>query len=163
MIKVGRITGVHGLDGAVKVTPLTDIADRLDPGSTIVVGGAPLRIEWSRQGHPGLVVKFEGMSNRTLAELHRGQYLEVGDSDFRAPADGQFLHNQVIGLEVETQSGVALGRVEEILTRPANDVWVVRSGSVEQLIPAVSAAIVEVDLKRHRIVVADWIIEVEEA
>lgn len=163
MIKVGQITGAHGLDGAVKVTPLTDFVDRFDPGSTIVVGGAPLRIEWSRLGHPGLVMKLEGMSNRTLAELHRGQYLEVGDSDFRAPVEGQFLHHQVIGLEVETQSGVALGRVEEILTKPANDVWVVRSGSAEQLIPAVADAIVEVDLKRHRVVVADWITEVEEA
>lgn len=163
MIKVGRITGAHGLDGAVKVFPLTDFADRFDPGATIVVGGAPLRVEWSRKGHPGLVMKFEGMSDRALAELHRGQYLEVGDAEARPPAEGQFFHNQVIGLQVETRGGVALGKVEEILTKPANDVWVVRLGSAEQLIPAVADAIVEVDLQRGRVVVADWIIEVAEA
>ena len=162
MIKVGVITGAHGLGGAVKVTPLTDVTDRFDPGSTIVVGGAPLRIEWSRDGHPGLVVKFEGMSDRTLAELHRGEYIEVNDSDFRPPSAGQFLHHEVIGLQVETQGGVGLGTVDEILTKPANDVWVVRSGSAERLIPAVADAIVEVDLKRRRVVVADWLIEVEE-
>lgn len=163
MIKVGRITGAHGLDGAVKVMPLTDAPDRFEPGATVVVGGAELRVEWSRHGHRDLVVKFEGMSDRTLAELHRGQYLEVSGPHGRAPAEGQFFHHQVVGLKVETQGGVGLGCVEEILARPANDVWVVRSGAAEQLIPAVADAIVEVDLKRGRVVVADWMVEVEEA
>ena len=75
MIKVGRITGAHGEDGAVKVETLTDRNHQFAPGSVLMLGGASLRIEWSEPAQPGLVVKFEGMSARTLAELHSGQFL----------------------------------------------------------------------------------------
>ena len=62
-----------------------------------------------------------------------------------------------------TASGRGLGRIEEVLERPANDVWVSRDGAVEHLIPATKDAVVSVDLDAGRIVVADWLLTVEEA
>jgi 16S rRNA processing protein RimM len=163
MIRVGQVTGAYGLEGAVKVTPLTDFGDRFDAGASLMLEGCAHQVEWSREGHPGLVVKLHGIDNRTLAELFRGRYLEVPDEQMRDLEAGRFYHRQVVGLRVVTQSGATAGVIEEVLERPANDVWVSREGTIEHLIPATKDAVVAVDLDAGRVVVADWLFKVEDA
>ena len=163
MIRVGRVAGPYGVEGAVKVIPLTDFADRFDAGASMLLEGSEREVEWSRPGHPGLVVKLRGIDNRTMAELFRGRYLEIPDQDVRTLADGRFYHHQVVGLAVMTSSGRPLGTIAEVLERPANDVWVSREGAVEHLIPATRDAVVEVDVNAGRVVVADWLVEIEDA
>jgi 16S rRNA processing protein RimM len=129
----------------------------------MVLEGAEREVEWSRPGHPGLVVKFRGIDNRTMADLFRGHYLEVAEAEARPLAEGRFYHHQVVGLTVLTSSGQKLGVIAEILERPANDVWVSRDGTVEHLIPATKDAVVQVDVDAGRVVVADWLVQVEDA
>lgn len=163
MIRVGQVTGAYGTDGAVKVMPLTDFDDRFDAGATMVLDGAQREVEWSRAGQPGLVVKLRGIDNRTIAELFRGRYLEISEEAVRPLSEGRFYHHQVVGLAVQTSSGQPLGTIAEILERPANDVWVSRNGSVEHLIPATRDAVVKVDVAAGRVVVADWLVQFEDA
>jgi 16S rRNA processing protein RimM len=163
VIRVGQVTGAFGLEGAVKVTPLTDFQDRFDPGANVLLDGSQHQVEWSRESQPGLVVKLRGIDNRTLAELFRGLYLEVPDEQMRALGEGRFYHRQVVGLAVVTRSGRPLGVIAEVLERPANDVWVCGQGSIEHLIPATKDAVLEVDLGAGRVVVADWLVKVEDA
>jgi len=163
MIRVGQVAGAYGLEGAVKVVPLTDFTDRFDAGSTLLIDGAEREVEWSRAGQLGLVVKLRGIDNRTIADLYRGRYLEVSEAAARPLAEGRFYHHQVVGLTVLTSSGMQLGTIAEVLERPANDVWVSREGVVEHLIPATRDAVVEVDIAGGRVVVADWLVQVEDA
>jgi len=145
------------------VVPLTDFADRFDAGATFLIDGTEREVEWSRDGHPGLVLKLRGIDNRTIAELFRGRYLEIPEADVRPLGEGRFYHHQVVGLAVLTSSGRRLGTIAEVLERPANDVWVSREGVVEHLIPATRDAVVEVDIAAGRVVVADWLVQVEDA
>ena len=161
MIRVGQVTGAYGLDGAVKVVPLTDFADRFDAGATFLIDGVEREVEWSRTSQLGLVVKLRGIDNRTMAGLYRGMYIEVPETAVRPLAEGRFYHHQVVGLTVLTSSGRQLGTIAEVLERPANDVWVSREGVVEHLIPATRDAVVEVDVAGGRVVVADWLVQVE--
>lgn len=163
MIKIGQVMGAYGLDGAVKVLPLTDFDDRFDPGAGLLLDGAERKVEWSRPGQPGLVVKLKGIDNRAIAELFRGRYLEVSETDVRPLEEGRFYHHQVVGLVVQTHSGKPLGVIAEVLERPANDVWVSHDGAIEHLIPATRDAVLQVDLGTRRVVVADWLVAVEEA
>jgi 16S rRNA processing protein RimM len=163
VIRVGQVAAAFGVEGAVKVVPLTDFADRFDRGATLLLDGAERTVEWSRQAGGGLVVKLAGIDNRTVAEMYRGRYLEVGEHAVRPAGEGRFYHHQLIGLEVATESGQRMGLLEEVLEKPANDVWVSRDGQVEHLIPATRDAVVKVDLEARRIVVADWLLNVEEA
>ena len=151
------------MQGAVKVLPLTEFDDRFSPGASLLLEGAERQVEWSRAGHPGLVVKLKGIDNRTMADLFRGRYLEVGEKSLRPAPEGRFYHHQLVGLKVLTKSGRALGEIAEVLERPANDVWVSREGRVEHLIPATQDAVVEVDLERREVVVSDWLVEHEDA
>lgn len=163
MIRVGQISGPYGLDGAVKVWPLTDFTDRFDAGARLLLDGAQRQVEWSRASQPGLVVKLRGIDNRTMAELIRGRYLELPDEEVRSLETGRFYHYQVVGLAAVTQSGERLGVITEVLERPANDVWVIQEGTIEHLIPATKDAVLEVDLGQGKVVVADWLTRVEEA
>jgi 16S rRNA processing protein RimM len=163
MTRVGQVLGAYGLDGAVKVLALTDFDDRFSPGSKLMLEGDEREVEWSRNAGGDLVVKLKGIDNRTVAQLFRGRYLEIGDGAGRPAGEGRFYHHQVIGLTVTTASGLGLGSIEEVLERPANDVWVSREGSMEHLIPATRDAVVEVDLEARRVVVADWLVQVEDA
>ena len=160
---MGQVGAASGVDGAVKVVPLTDFSDRFDRGSLLLIDGAEHRVEWSRPAPGGLVVKLVGIDDRASAEVFRGQYLEVGENAGRPAGEGRFYHHQLIGIEVVTASGRGLGRIEEVLEKPANDVWVSRDGAVEHLIPATKDAVVSVDLDAGRIVVADWLLTVEES
>lgn len=160
---MGQVVGAFGIQGAVKVVPLTDFEERFAPGSELVLGGSERRVEWSRRRPPGFVVKLAGLDSRTLAEMHRGSYLEIPeDAVHPLPAD-RWYHHQLVGLAVVTEGGQELGSLTAVLERPANDVWVATRDGVEHLIPATQDAVLEVDLEAGQVKVGDWLLEVEEA
>jgi 16S rRNA processing protein RimM len=161
VIRVGQVLGAFGTDGAVKVLPLTDFGDRFESGQRVLLSGVEREVVWSRERAPGLVVKLTGIDNRTLAEMHSGGYLEVPEA--RALPRDAFYHHQLVGLEVRTESGKPVGHISDVLQRPANDVWVAREDGVELLIPATRDAVLDVDVEHGCVVVADWLLDVEDA
>jgi 16S rRNA processing protein RimM len=163
-VRIGQVTGPFGLAGAVKVYPLTDFEERFAPGAELFLDGHPHRVEWWKPGHPTVTLKLVGIDNRTLAELHRGRYLEVPADAARELAEGSYYHHQLIGLAVVTGSGRAVGELTAVLERPANDVWVVSAvDGAEHLLPATRDAVIGVDLEAGRVTVEDWLFEVEES
>jgi 16S rRNA processing protein RimM len=163
MVRVGQVVGAFGIAGAVKVISLTDFDDRFEPGSRLLLAGASRRVEWSRKRPQGYVVKLADVDSRTLAEMYRGQYLEVEDEDLKPLPSGRWYQHDLIGLAVATEDGTDLGTLSGVLERPANDVWVARRDGVEHLIPATRDAVLEVDLESRRVTVAGWLLRVEEA
>lgn len=156
------MTAAFGVQGAVRVRPLTDFADRFAAGSELWLQGSLRRVEWTKHAGQQLAVKLTGLDDRTRAGLLRGSYLEVPEGEARSLPEDAFYHHQLEGLEVVTESGRALGRLSQVLERPANDVWVV-SGEAEHLVPATREAVKKVDLESRRVTVADWLLEVEDA
>ena len=67
--------------------------------------------------------------------------------------DGEFFHDQIIGLSVVTIGGMALGKVEDILQTGSNDVYIVKQGAREYLIPAIADVIKRIDLQEKKIVI----------
>ena len=163
MIRVGEVVGAFGIEGAVKVRSLTDFPERFAPASELFLDGSSRRVEWSRNQPAGLVVKLSGVDSRSAAQAQRGSYLEVPESDLRQLPEGRWYHHQLVGLAVATEGGRALGALVDVVSRPANDVWVAKSDHTEHLIPATADAVLDVDLKSGKVTVADWLLEVEDA
>ena len=162
MIRVGHVVAPFGVQGAVKVKSLTDFQDRFEAGSELFLDGLLREVEWSRHGAGAVIVKLVGVDTRDLAELIRGQYLEIPAESARSLGEGHFYHHQLIGLAVMTESGKSLGTIDNVLERPANDVWVAGLEGIERLIPAVRDVVVNVDLEAGKVTVADWIAQPEE-
>lgn len=165
MIRVGQVSGVFGIRGAVKVYPLTEFDDRFDAGSEVHLQGVARTVEWRKRAAGALVLKLSGLDDRTAAEGLRGSYVEVPEEDRRPLGAGAWYVDQLLGLRVRSESGRTLGTLEDVLERPANDVWVVRGSpdQAETLIPATKEAVLSVDLPTKEVVVADWLLDVEEA
>lgn len=162
MIRVGRVIAPFGVKGACKVESLTDFGERFAEGATLQLDGERT-VEWSRAHPPHLLVKLSGVETREDAERLRGRFLEIPDDAEKELPPGEYYHHQLIGLAVESEGGQDLGRLTAVLERPANDVWVASQSGVEQLIPAISTAVLRVDLGAGKVVVADWILDHVEA
>jgi 16S rRNA processing protein RimM len=142
---VGVVTGAWGLNGDVKVRSHSDDPDRFKKGRTVHVGGRPARIMSSRLAGSALVIKFDLVADRTQAETMRGVTLTVPPEELEPLPPGSYYYYQIIGMEVHDEEGVRLGAVTEVLYTGANDVYIVRDGKRETLVPALAEVIVSVD------------------
>jgi len=163
VIRVGEVVGAFGIAGAVKVRSLTDFPDRFAPGAELSLEGVSHRVEWSRQQTTGLVVKLAGVDDRTAAQARRGRYLEVPETSLRQLPAGRWYHHDLVGLAVRSEGGRDLGRLSEVIERPANDVWVATREGGELLIPVIPDAVLRVDMAGGTVTVADWLLDVEDA
>lgn len=145
----------------MRVLPETDFPERFLQRQRLYLEGPEPR--WAEvQGarfHKGFVLlKFAGCDDRNAAESLRNYLVQVPRGELPPLPPGEYYHDQLIGLEVVTTEGRVLGRLAEILSPGANDVFVVRSEdkgrrSREWLIPAIREVVAQVDLSGGRIVI----------
>ncbi len=158
-VVLGKVTGLFGVRGWVKLWSYTDPARNLLDYRDIELGqGGAWRktrlVEGRRHGE-GLVGRFEGVQDRESAAALVGAELAVPRDRLPATGEGEYYWADLVGLEVVNREGVGLGRVERMMATGANDVMVV-SGERERLLPFLPGRFVdEVDLDGGRIVV-DW-------
>jgi 16S rRNA processing protein RimM len=154
---VGVVTTVHGLRGEVAIQNRSDNPDRWRPGGTVLLeDGRSLTIQASRSLGKRLLVRFEGIDDRTTAETLRGASLFVPESWVPALPAGEWWAFELEGCVVETSSGRSLGVLTEIVANPANDIWIaVDPAGTETLIPVLADFLVRVDTTARRIVVRD--------
>ena len=112
-----------------------------------------IRIERVRPKSGGWILSFAGVRDRDAAEELRGAVLLANREDLPAPEPGEWYVSDLEGLQVVTDDGRGLGVLAEVLQLPANDVFVVRDGAREVLLPAIDDVIVAVDLEAGRMVV----------
>lgn len=151
----GRVVGVHGLHGALRVraenpqSPNLELIKRLfvDRGGTMVE--YPVR-SFARAGGGALKVNLEAVDTIEQAQALRGFELFVAYADLPAPAANEFYYFQVLGLMVETTDGRTLGRIEEVFFNGANDVRVVKDGRKEVLIPVIDDVVRRIDYEAGR-------------
>lgn len=160
LIHLGRICGVHGVKGWLKVfsftRPLEGILDY--PYWIISTAGQNTRtieIDDARKQGRGLQVKLAGIDSRTDAEHLIGFDIHVERSQLPAVKEGECYWIDLIGLSVQTEQGVLLGKISQIMETGANDVLVVH-GERERLIPYVHGHFIKaIDLERGMMTV-DW-------
>jgi 16S rRNA processing protein RimM len=156
---VGRVSGVYGVKGFVRVFSETDPRGAIAefPRLWMQRSGAweCLEVEAGRAHGRGVVVKFRGTDDREAAHGLIGCTLAV-ERDWLPPLEeGAFYWADLQGLRVETEDGVALGRVEGFMQTGANDVMVVK-GDRERLVPWVRGVyVLDVDLDAG-LVRVDW-------
>jgi 16S rRNA processing protein RimM len=156
---VGRIAKAHGTGGDVSVEVRTDdVERRFAAGSRLDTDPAergPLVVQSVRWHADRLLVRFEGVADRTAAEALRATLLVVDSSTSAATGDDdEFWDHDLIGLDAVTPSGTVLGPVIDVLHPPGPDLLVVTlPDGGEALIPFVAAIVPTVDPVGRRVVV----------
>ena len=100
-----------------------------------------------------VLLKLEGINNQEDAELLRNAFLEIDREDAIPLEEGKYFIVDLIGLEVYTDEGKLLGKVDDIYNTGANDIYVVKDELGEQiLLPGIKEVIKEVKLDDRIIV-----------
>ncbi len=147
---VGFLRRPHGVKGEILMDVHTDFPERLKTGKTVFVGDSyrPMVMASLRpMGAAGMLVRFRGTKTPEEAGQYRNTWVYVPTADRPALPEGEYYHHQLIGLNVITDEGRALGVLVDVLETGANDVYVVRDAEGnETLLPAIPAVILEVAL-----------------
>lgn len=155
-VRAGRIAGVHGIRGELKVLPLEGEADFLTGFKTFYLDGKAVTPTVCRV-HKGMaLVKLSGVEDRTAAEALRGKDLLIRRADAHLP-EGEYFDDELLGLDVyDGETGECVGELVKVERYPASKVYTVR-GVREFLVPAVKDAfILAVDLDNNRMDIRVW-------
>ncbi|HIF54360.1 MAG: ribosome maturation factor RimM [Methylococcales bacterium] len=160
LLKVGEISGVFGIKGWVKIYSLTDPRENILNYSPWVLkkGNDSKRVHvvnGKRQGK-SVVVCLEGVDDRDVASSFCGWEILIEKSQLPKSANGEFYWADLVGLRVETESGIALGVVDHLIETGANDVLVVKDDERERLVPFLhEQTIKKIDLEQ-KLMIVDW-------
>lgn len=152
---VGKIVNTHGIRGEVRVISRTDFPEeRYKIGNTLFLFMPGSKepeelIVKSHRVHKNFnLLTFEGFDNVNQVERMRDGILKVPETQRGHLEEGEFYFQDIIGCSMFTTEGEELGKVIEILTPGANDVWVVKgSDGKELLIPYIEDIVKKVDVK----------------
>lgn len=156
---VARIGRAHGIKGEVTVEVRTDEPElRLGPGAVLATEPAstgPLTIETGRVHSGRLLLRFEGVRDRTAAEALRNTLLIADVDPEELPEDPEeFYDHQLMDLDVVLADGTEIGRITEITHLPSQDLFIVeRPDGTEVMIPFVEEIVAEIDLEEQRAVI----------
>lgn len=142
-IEAGRIVNTHGVAGEVKIEVWVNSPAFLKACGRVYLGDMALKIESAREHKGFLLAKLEGVEDLNAAMALKGRELSIARTDAPLPPGGFFL-GDLIGARVVDEEGREIGKLTEILERPASDIYVVQ-GEREHLIPAVEEFVRSVD------------------
>jgi len=152
LIGLGQVSGAQGLQGVVKVRADAEAATS-DPEvfaalGQVWIGGRGYAVVQAGRHKNQVLLWLEGVDTRSRAEELAGLQVLGDRRRFPRLPPGEFYWFQVLGLPVVNQAdGALLGYLDHIISTPGHDVYAVRQGKREVLLPAVEEVIVEIDLE----------------
>ena len=157
-LEIGQIINTFGIKGEVKVFPLTDDIKRFDDLETVYVKTKKesqlYNIESIKYHKNFVLIKFKEINTVEQAETLRNSYLEVDRAQAIPLNEGEYFIADLIGLEVYSDEGKLIGKVDDIYNTGANDIYVVKDDLGKQtLLPGIKDVIKNVDLEKGQIIV----------
>lgn len=155
MVVLGRVTGLYGVRGWVKVFSETEPRENILRYAPWYVGDELREVAEGRRHGKGLVARLEGCGDRDAAAALIGREIAIRRDQLPPPSPNEFYWADLEGLAVRTLDGQSLGAVSHLFATGANDVLVVR-GDRERLLPFVWEQVIhEVDFDA-RLIRVDW-------
>ncbi len=157
-VLLGKIVGVLGVRGEMKIESFTDPRDalfRYQPWE-IVHRGQSRELVGVRGESRGknIIGRHESIDTREAAELLIGAEIWIQRSQLPEPKPGEYYWVDLEGLSVTNLEGVSLGKVSHMLATGANDVVVVRGEKLHYL-PYIDGVVLDVDIAAGTMQV-DW-------
>ena len=146
-IVIGEVLKPQGIRGELKVRPLLDDAADIKKFRRVFIEGREYKVLSARTDAQAAYLALSGIADRNAAEAYRGKQLEALRSEAPAPAEGRYYIVDLIGSTAVTGSGERIGEIVDVL--PAHtDVFVLRNGDKESMVPAADGVIVRFDAEK---------------
>ena len=156
--EVGQIVNTFGIKGLVKVRPFTDELERFEELKTVYIciknEMKEVEIEEVKYHKEMVLLKLKGINDMTEAEKYKGCYLKIDRKDAKKLPENTYFIADILGLEVYTEEGELLGKVDDIFPTGSNDVYVVKDELGKQiLLPSIPEVIKKIDLENEKVIV----------
>lgn len=156
LVAVGKVLGVFGNRGSLRVSSLTDFPSRiLQLGSVYLVGKQikKYQVLAATKHRRGYNVTLSGIDSSEKAKTLIGCYISVLEEDLEPLPEGTYYEFQIVGLIACRESGERIGEVTNILELPGNDVLVIDRHGKEVLVPLVDDFVKEIDTEEKKITI----------
>jgi 16S rRNA processing protein RimM len=159
LLLIGRVIGPHGVRGLLKIESYARSEDTLLTAGRIYLKQSSGKISeyeiLSAVPHKGIsLIRLEGLDSSDQVEPYRGAEILIRKAAVSRDKDEYFWH-ELIGLRVYLETGRYLGTVKEIVPTAANDIYVVREGKEEFLIPAIHDVVKAIDLESGNMIISE--------
>ena len=153
-VVLGRVSGTHGIRGELKVHSFSDDAETLQRATTVVLrlpgtAGETFAVTKVRSGGKKVLLTLQGFDSINQVEHLVGREVCVTREQLPPLDDGEYYWHDLLGMAVVTTAGESLGVVKDIFATGSNDVYVVRQGRREYMIPALDDVVVQIDLAQR--------------
>lgn len=155
LLLVGKVVGVHGIRGEVKILPYGDCDKKSwkelhlsKQGQTIIC-----EVTANRPHKAVILTSLKGYNDRNSADELVGSDVFVDKTAVPLLPKGEYYHFQLQGMEVMTDQGKKVGVVTGIFPTGSNDVYVVKGASGEILIPATNDVVLKIDVEAGKMTV----------
>jgi 16S rRNA processing protein RimM len=147
-LRFGRINGVFGIQGEVRLFLYNRESDLLDDEREVTLlhegKRRVVRIK-SRSGAGKRVLgRIRGVDTPEAARDLIGAEILIPAANLPSLPEDTYYHHQLLGLPVHTESGELLGTIQEIHSSGNVDLWLVRSRDAEIYIPAIGDEVISV-------------------
>lgn len=100
-----------------------------------------------------LLLKLQGVDSRAQAQAWRDAVVTVEEAWLPPLHEGEFYYYQVEGLRVVTTAGDCIGTITASFFSGGHDVWVVRQGEKEYLVPVIDEVVRSLDLSGGQVII----------
>lgn len=157
-LEVGQIVNTFGVKGLLKVNPFTDDITRFDRLKKVYICKKgqmnEVEIEEVKYHKNMVLLKLKGIDDMNEAEKQKGSYLKIHRKDAIPLPEGTYFIADLIGLEVYTDEGNLLGKVDDIYNNGSTDIYVVKNELGKQiLLPGIDEVLKEINLEQEKIIV----------
>ena len=153
-IVIGRVGAAHGIQGDLRIIPLTDFPERFAALREIMVGDELLHVERVKPQGKNVLMRFREYAVREEAQKLTGRLLTVARADASPLDEGEYYVFDIVGLTVYDEADNELGTVENVIRTGSNDVYAVRAeDGREILVPALRTAVLAIDVAGGRMTV----------
>lgn len=139
------------------VIPLTDNPDRFSELNEIKITAGGITREFHLKGVKKLagriLIQLKEIMTPEEAKLLVGGFIEIEKEQVIKLREGNYFVFDLIGLEVITASGDKIGQVKEVISLPANDIYVVVAGNKTYNIPATKDIVKRIDLAKKVMII----------
>ena len=153
---VGAIAGSFGVRGEVRLKSFCAEPEAIATYGPLATedGAREFSVRIVRSVKNGFAARLGGVATKEQADALKGTRLYVDRDRLPAPADDEYYHADLIGLDVFDTGGTRLGRVKSVLNHGATDLLEIHGPGLKQtiLLPFTLAAVPTVDLSAGRII-----------
>ena len=158
LVNIAKISGTHHLQGALKAASVLEDTDVLNGAKVIVENSIGTQKIFTvsraeRINEKMLIIEFEEITSVNEAKKLLESKIYVRREQLGNISEDEFYLVDLIDMNVVTTEGENIGKITDVFSTSAHDIYVVNEGENEIMIPAVDEFVQEVNFEKRVITV----------